>query len=135
MTPRAPRTDWQGMKWIRPTTRLAIYLRDGLACAYCGDGIETGVMLTLDHVKPHSKGGSDKPANLVTACKTCNSSRGTRSVPAFSRSVAEYRNHDLDADEIVRHVRRTTRRSLPRQEARDLIARRGSLKKVLNALR
>jgi 5-methylcytosine-specific restriction endonuclease McrA len=25
----------QGMNWIRPEKRLAIYLRDGLACCYC----------------------------------------------------------------------------------------------------
>ena len=123
--------EYQGMNWVRPTTRLAIYLRDGLACVYCGDGIEQGVMLTLDHVQPHSKGGSDRPTNLVTACKTCNSSRGNRSVAAFARSVAEYRDHDADADAIRAHVHRCTRRVLPRAEARELIARRGSLKRAL----
>ena len=26
----------QGSKWIRKSTRLAIYYRDGLCCVYCG---------------------------------------------------------------------------------------------------
>lgn len=33
----------QGMNWIRKDKRLAIYMRDGMACVYCG--------LTLDHLK------------------------------------------------------------------------------------
>ena len=126
------REAWQGSKWIRPTTRLAIYLRDGLACIYCGDGIEDGATLSLDHVHPQSKGGSDRATNLVTACRTCNSSRGSRPVAEFAVSVAEYRNHDLTADEITRRVRCSTRRRLPRAEAREMIARRGSVQLILN---
>jgi hypothetical protein len=123
--------DWAGMNWVRQTTRLAIYLRDGLACAYCGHSVEDGAALTLDHVKPHSKGGSNDAANLVTCCKKCNSSRGNRSVAGFARAVAGYLNHGATAAEIISHVRNTTRRSLPRAEARELIARRGSVARVL----
>jgi len=125
------RGEWQGMNWCRPATRLAVYLRDGLACAYCGATVEDGATLTLDHVVPASKGGSNDPANLVTCCSRCNSSRGTRSVPQFAEAVAAYLNHGADAAEIVRHVRRTVRRVLPRAEARELIARRGTVARVL----
>ena len=48
-----------GSKWIRPDKRLAIYLRDGLACAYCGDSVEEGAKLSLDHLTCHSHGGSN----------------------------------------------------------------------------
>jgi len=123
--------NWKGMNWVRQTTRLAIYLRDGVACVYCGDGIEDGVQLTLDHIKPVSKGGSHKHTNLVTCCHRCNCSRGNRSVAAFARAVAGYINHGATAKEITEHVRRTVARVLPRQEARDLIARRGSVKRAL----
>lgn len=40
-------------------------------CAYCGRPLYTG-SLTVDHVKPISRGGSNWPANLVPACKACN---------------------------------------------------------------
>lgn len=125
--------NWNGMNWIRQSTRLAIYLRDGLACAYCGHGVEDGAILTLDHITPHSKGGDNGAANLVTCCKRCNSSRGNRSLSAFARAVAEYLNHGVEADEIVQHVRNATRRSLKehREEARRLIERRGSAARVL----
>ena len=29
-----------GMNWLPKARRLAIYLRDGLACAYCGASVE-----------------------------------------------------------------------------------------------
>jgi len=72
----AGRIKGQGSKWIRKDKRLAIYLRDGLACAYCGAAAEQGRPLTLDHLLPCSKGGGNHEGNLVTCCGTCNSRRG-----------------------------------------------------------
>src|SRR5262245_14698893 len=86
------RGEWQGMNWCRQSTRLAIYLRDGMACVWCGTAVEDGARLTLDHVKPHSQGGTNAPANLMTACERCNKSRGARSVAVFAKSVAAYLN-------------------------------------------
>ena len=123
--------NWQGMNWIRQEKRLAIYIRDGLACAYCGDSVERGAMLTLDHVRPHSHGGSNEADNLVTCCKRCNSSRGDRPVARFARVVAAYLNHGAEAGEIIAHVRNCTRRELPMDDAKALIARRGSVARVL----
>ncbi len=128
---------WGGMNWIRQDKRLAIYLRDGAACVYCGASIETGATLTLDHVTPHSKGGTNDATNLITCCHRCNSARGNRSVAAFSRDVATYLGNGVDAGEIVAHVRATVRRSLagPKAEAKKLIARRGSVARVLATIK
>ena len=124
---------WNGMKWIRQEKRLAIYLRDGLACVYCGESVEDGATLTLDHLQCHSRGGSNAAANLVTACKRCNSSRGTRSVRSFCRSVALYLNHGVEADAIERHVRNSSRRTIDILAARNLISRRGGWRQALAA--
>jgi hypothetical protein len=123
---------WQGMNWIRPSKRLAIYLRDGLACCYCGDTIEQGAKLSLDHVKPHSKGGTNHTTNLVTCCKRCNDSRGNRSVAKFSRDVATYLNHGVTAESIVAHVRNCRFRKIDVDEAKELISRRGGFTAALN---
>ena len=123
------RESWTGMNWIRQDKRLAIYLRDGLSCCYCGASVEQGAQLSLDHVKPHSKGGSNKATNLVTCCTRCNSARQDRPVAEFARGVANYLG--VDAAEIVAHVRRVRRRQLPRAEAKAMIARRGSAARVL----
>lgn len=127
-------TDWRGMNWIRQDKRLAIYLRDGLSCAYCGASVEDGAQLSLDHLKPHNNGGGNEARNLVTCCSRCNSSRADRPVAAFARAVAEYLNHGIAADEIVRHVNNCRRRAVPRDEAKAMIARRGSAARVLAEL-
>ena len=132
-TNRTPRRRNHGMNWIAPTSRLAIYLRDGLACAYCGVTAEQCERLTLDHLKPYGKGGTNAATNLVTCCISCNSSRGTRSVAAFARAVSAYRGRPTAA-EIVAHVRNCAKRTLPRAEARALIARRGTCRAALASL-
>ena len=126
--------NWRGMNWVRQSTRLAIYLRDGLSCCYCGASVEDGATLSLDHVKPHSKGGGNEATNLVTCCKRCNSSRADRPMRTFARAVADYINHGVTAEQIVRHVESCRKRKLPRAEAREMIARRGSAAKALAKL-
>jgi len=123
----------QGMNWIQPAKRLAIYLRDGLACAYCGQALEDGCRLTLDHLIPHSLGGSNDAGNLVTACLLCNSSRGARSVQQFAKKAAGYLNHGITDRQILAHIRATTRRPLDIAAAKDLIARRGGFSAALRS--
>lgn len=41
-------------------------------CAYCGDTHN----LTLDHITPKIKGGTDRITNLLCACLRCNKSKG-----------------------------------------------------------
>lgn len=119
------------MNWIRPEKRLAIYLRDGLACAYCGAGVEDGAQLTLDHLRPHSKGGSNSEGNLVTCCHRCNSSRGNRSYTVFAASVAGYVNHGATAAEILAHIARTRKRVLDVAAAKEMMERRGGFTAAL----
>ena len=41
-------------------------------CAYCGDGNN----LTIDHVVPRCKGGTDFTKNVVCCCNNCNQRKG-----------------------------------------------------------
>lgn len=54
--------------------RDSVFDRDGNQCVYCGSTEN----LTLDHVIPISKGGSDDQDNLVCCCKRCNSSKNDK---------------------------------------------------------
>jgi 5-methylcytosine-specific restriction endonuclease McrA len=54
-------------------TRQNIFKRDNNTCVYCGKQSD----LTLDHVLPKSRGGKTHWENLVTACKRCNSEKGS----------------------------------------------------------
>jgi len=125
------------MNWMRQDKRLAVFLRDGLCCVWCGAAAEDGARLTLDHVIPHSLGGSNHETNVVTSCFRCNSSRGTRSLGEFAKAVAGYVNHGVTAAHIVADVKRLVRQPLGeyREAAKRLIANRGSAAKVLAGLR
>lgn len=123
MTDRAAKN--QGMNWIRPEKRLAIYMRDGLACVWCEASVEDGTKLTLDHLKPYSKGGNHSEKNLVTCCHRCNSSRGNRSVKAFAVVVAAYLNNGVKPDAILAHIKTTSKIKLDVSAAKSLIAKRG----------
>lgn len=125
-----------GMNWIRQDARLAIYLRDGLACVWCGQGIEDGVKFTLDHVVCRAEGGSNKPANLVTACHACNSRRADRRVEEFAAAVAGYVNHGVTAADILNDITTRTAQDIRpfRAEAKVMIERRGSAARALAAL-
>jgi len=122
------------MNWIRKEKRLAIYLRDGFACCYCGASVEDGVTLTLDHLTPYSAGGSNKARNLVTCCHRCNSSRGKRSWRKFAGAVARYLDHDVTVEAIAAHIKRTRQRVLHVDAARGIIAARGSFAESVRAL-
>lgn len=49
-----------------------MFERDKYRCVNCG----THLNLSIDHIHPFSKGGSDDESNLQTLCRSCNSSKG-----------------------------------------------------------
>lgn len=55
----------------------AVKQRDGHRCCQCGanPNIDHTVLLTVDHIIPHSRGGNDLPSNLRTLCLTCHKKR------------------------------------------------------------
>ena len=109
-----------GGKWIRQDKRLAIYLRDGMECVYCGAKAEDGTELCLDHLRPQVLGGTNDESNLVTCCRHCNSAKGAKSLAEFVASLP------VDAGELRRRIRNQTRRSLRRYRrmAKDIIRTR-----------
>jgi len=61
----------------RNVVRRVLFCRDNWRCAYCGR--EGGPRdLTMDHVKPLSRGGAHSWDNVVSACRRCNHRKGNR---------------------------------------------------------
>ena len=63
---------------IQPSRlRWSILKRDRYRCTACGRSPATdpAVELHVDHIHPHSQGGSDDPTNLRTLCQSCNLGR------------------------------------------------------------
>ena len=54
--------------------RRRVFERDGHRCLMCG----CRENLTVDHVKPRSRGGSDSIYNLQTLCGPCNQEKGNK---------------------------------------------------------
>ena len=54
-----------------PCTRKNVLTRDEHQCQYCGNHFRESE-LTIDHVIPRSKGGTNSWDNVVTACRACN---------------------------------------------------------------
>ena len=52
----------------------------GRECTYCG---KKDVPLQVEHIKPKSKGGSDRVSNLCLACSKCNFKKGNKPVEEF----------------------------------------------------
>jgi len=100
-----------GGAWIRAEKRLAIYLRDGFACAYCGADLRDRCPkeVTLDHLKCRVNGGTNEERNLVTACRSCNSARGTKSWTDYATGGA------------VERIRRQIRRKLNVELAKSIL--------------
>lgn len=77
------RAKGQGMNWIRQEKRLAIYIRDDFTCQHCGLDLHNirpsdGFRITLDHIVPVAREGTNNATNLITSCSTCNERRGTK---------------------------------------------------------
>lgn len=83
----------QGSKWITKVKRFAIYMRDSFQCQYCGRDLSTADKseVGLDHLVCSSHGGSNSESNLITVCRTCNSSRGTRAWRDYAPGGAQER--------------------------------------------
>lgn len=64
-------------KKIPNSTRFEVFKRDSFRCQYCGR-CAPEVVLELEHIEPHSKGGADDILNLITSCWQCNSGKGDR---------------------------------------------------------
>lgn len=60
-----------------------VFRRDGYACRYCG---KNDVPLTVDHIVLWEAGGPSIEANLTSACKKCNRTRGNMTYPDWLAS-------------------------------------------------
>jgi len=73
--------------------RKQVFREDGLICAVCGlTGFEVprpsggvgyytpieGVYMSIDHIIPMAKGGTNNRKNLRVLCTTCNTIKGTK---------------------------------------------------------
>ncbi|MGA0100593.1 MAG: HNH endonuclease [Burkholderiaceae bacterium] len=62
-------------------------------CAYCGKppiDDDSLTELTIDHVKPKSRGGEDRTRNVIPACRECNQAKSSQEWVAWYRMQPFY---------------------------------------------
>ena len=64
--------------------RRKLARRDRHVCAYCGERF-TEDLLTIDHVKPLSRGGTHAWTNVLAACAPCNNAKADREPHEWGR--------------------------------------------------
>mmetsp|Transcript_10223 Transcript_10223/g.19653 ORF Transcript_10223/g.19653 Transcript_10223/m.19653 type:complete len:207 (-) Transcript_10223:244-864(-) len=74
---------------IKTRIRRRVFERDGFHCRFCQKCFEASE-LTIDHYIPVSEGGSNDIQNLVTACLSCNSKKGS-SMPENFKTIDHIR--------------------------------------------
>ena len=94
-------------------SRQAVFHRDGFTCQYCEKETKE---LTLEHVKPRSRGGRHAWENVVSACIPCNHRKAGRTpaeanmrllrVPRAPRPNPYYLFH-------LRHIQQEWRQFIP----------------------
>ncbi len=72
----------------RAVSRKGILLRDNSTCQYCGSQL-AAAKLTMDHVKPRSRGGASTWENLVAACFGCNNKKSDRTPAEAGMTLAK----------------------------------------------
>jgi len=61
---------------VPPKTRTLVFRRDGYACVDCHE--DDVRKLSIDHRVAVHLGGGNEPENLITRCRSCNSSKGVK---------------------------------------------------------
>ena len=61
-------------------------------CVYCG---ATDTLLSIEHVKPRSLGGSNRVSNLAIACHSCNQTKGNQDIRNFLAGKPDILNRIL----------------------------------------
>lgn len=70
------------IRWVPKNKRFSrggMLRRDLYTCQYCGKALMPSEA-TIDHVVPQCKGGQTNWLNCVTACKTCNNIKSSKTI-------------------------------------------------------
>lgn len=99
--------------------RAYLHAKWSNACAYCD---ATGTPLNIDHVRPRSRGGTNRISNLVLACVPCNQAKGNTPAEVFLAHQPER------LAKILQQIK------TPLHDAAAMNATRWQLTEALNAL-
>ncbi len=127
----------RGRNWIPKDVRVEIYTRDKFTCQYC-EKLVGRDKLTIEHIVPISKGGIDDITNYITVCRSCNSSKGGKSLTEFMENrwnirISELPIHGdviMDTPELDKEYRYVRQMAYYKMRKKNLLKGSGALKKL-----
>ena len=72
----------------------------GNVCIYCGNADK----LTTDHILPRVCGGEDIPDNVVSVCKSCNSSKGCKGLYEWRGLKTKDNHHRIAEGKYLKYL-------------------------------
>ena len=94
---------------IPPLLRQLIIERDEHCCVHCG-ATELDAIFQIDHLLPVTRGGTNEPHNLVTACRWCNARKGNMTLDEWDAYERAHGSASLVAMLTKRARKRETRK-------------------------
>lgn len=91
-------------------TRMSVYNQSEGRCVYCGRSIPFDEM-TIDHIVPLSKGGTNYEKNLQCCCKECNLMKQDLLERDFYRKMKEILRHQVK--QKIRKIKRSVIKHRP----------------------
>lgn len=94
--------------------RIAHCLRVDWTCPYCGCDLRNAKIISIDHILAQVWGGAKGKHNQIACCGSCNSSKKHKLLADFAAGRGDL--------EMVKRVRKITRRQLPLEEAKQFLS-------------
>jgi hypothetical protein len=88
----------KGQRTLETGVQWRVFKRDRYTCRYCAND---STPLTVDHLVLWEEGGPSIEANLVSACRKCNKTRGNKSYADWLNSP-DYKRLSVKLDEATR---------------------------------
>lgn len=85
-------TNWAAIQALGKKRGKWLWEKTGGHCAYCGRLFASPLEMTVDHVIPKSRGGSNDKSNRLPACQRCNIAKGARPLSALRSLLARQRD-------------------------------------------
>lgn len=105
---------------VTAKNKLFVFKRDGFRCKVC----QTSENLTVDHIIPISKGGTDEPSNLQTMCRKHNYEKGNKMEFPWWKRIYKFRPFSKeDSYDLIERLRgeMATRELLVRRDFPSII--------------
>jgi hypothetical protein len=101
---------------VNAKLRYRILKRDKSKCRRCGQTVDDGVKLVIDHIVPVAWGGPTEETNLWSLCEECNLGKKAYESDVDAAAMKEVMRHSAARDRIRAYFELKPNQSISREE-------------------